>query len=69
MQQSLNPRGWKDILDTMSAQVAKLRVGKIIRNVSEVLHSNRYTSDVHFPDSRVRTSNVRIFIGSYPDNK
>ena len=36
VQQSLNPRGWKNKLDTMSAQVDKLSVSKPIRTVSEV---------------------------------
>ena len=69
MQQSLNTRIWKNILDTLSAQAAKLSGSKPIRNVYEVSQSNRYTRDGHCPDKGVRTSNGRIFIGSYPNNK
>ena len=69
VQQLLNPRVWENILDTLSAQVSKFIVIKPIRNISEVSQSNRYTSDGHFLDSGVRTTNVSIFIGSYTDNK
>ena len=67
--QFLNPCVWKNILDTLSAQVSKLIVSKPISNVSEVSQSNRYTRDDHFPDSKVRTSDGSIFIGNHPDNK
>ena len=69
MQQSLNPRAWKNILDTLSAKVAKLSMIKPIWNVSEVSQSNCYTCDGHFLDRGVRTSNGINFIGSYPDIK
>ena len=69
MQQLFKPRYWKNIIDTMSVQVAKLSVSKPIRNISEVSKSNSYTRDGHFPYSRVYTSNGSIFIGSYTDNK
>ena len=69
MHQFLKPRACKIILDTLSAQVPKLSVSKLIRNISDVSQSNRYTRDGHFPDIKVCTSNERIFIGSYPDNQ
>ena len=69
VQQSLNPHTWKNILDTLSAQVFKLSGSQPIRNISEVSQSDRYTRNGHFLDSGVCTSKGSIFVGGYPDNK
>ena len=71
VQQSINQRVWKNILDTPSAQVSKLSISEPIMNVSEVSnsHYNPYTRDGHCTEIGFRTSNGIIFVGGYPDNK